>query len=511
MSGYKQVIIDGKDFTGDVLSDQAFSIEITRDAATGTVVYALTSDLSLTGEAYNYLRSRFVPSCFSCEEKISLIIVPNCCGISLKFELLAEGIVLDYMACSVTITGLQLSEAAKAFKYLESNVWWQDKDGNLIVEDFTFPEVVYFKEPNFWQRLTMIFRNFNNSRYHYYHVCPFLLNILEWNAQKAGLTFDSTSIFQAYPEYRRTSILYGENREGPNVRNNYSFIRENFPIETPLQLMDRLRPVFNADFRILGTALKFETLDYWEDNAFILADFQELIDNDQMIGETKVQVDATENAAYGRFEYSNETIDTGCNRMHYEFSDLIEWNPSGLNECLRGEFSNVVEFSPVHVIGDRAYWRLRSDENLSVMSRIANQNSNAKLYMTTGTCSFPKLLVMPSNWQAQAGFGNTPEMKYDSEGNRRTCWQLSFVENEEEGLYQRFHKRRDPAKKSAIELGDITYQPESFCETVQLVQKYGVEVAISTPWGKGIPTGVELDFGNQTVTLKEVVVNCFYG
>lgn len=509
MPGYRQILIDGQDFTDDVLSDQAFAIELSRDQSTGTVVYAITSDLSLTGDAYEYILSRFVPKCFSCQEKIALVIVPNCCELVLMFELLVEGVTLDYKSCSATITGLQVSEAARAFKYLESNVWWQDKAGNLIFNDHAFPEVVYFKEPTWWQRLTMIFRNFNNSRYHYYHVCPFLSDIMEWNAGKAGLNFASQSILLAYPEYQRTCILYAQNREGPNVRNSYSFIRENFPIETLLQLLEKLKPVFNADYRIIGDTLRFETLDFFEDSAFVIADYSEIIENGQLIGPSQVQVDATQNKAYGRFEFGRDSIDTASNRMHYYFSDLIEWNPTGMNECLRGELDNTVDLGSIHIIADEGYWKLRADENLRVMDRIADDNRDAKLYMTTGTAALAKLLVMPADWPAQTGFANTPEMRWV--GNvRETCWQLSFREDEPDGLYQRFHVGRNPANKSSIELGDIEFQPDDFCTMVNIIQEYGTEVAISTPWGKGIPETVEMDFGRQTITLTAVVVTCTY-
>lgn len=507
MPGFQKVTLDDVDITADVLAGDQFSIELSRDETTKTVVFALTSDLELTGDAYQTLVAKFIPNCFSCNNKLSIKIIPDCCDIELEFELLVEGVSFDFINCTVRVTALQQTGATKAFKYLDSHVWWKDGDGRLITDDIVSPKVVYFRDPTWWQTFTGIFRNWGNTKYHFYHPCPIAYDVLRWNAGRVGLTFKSESIFLAFQEYRFMSLMYAQNRTGPNVGENYNFIADNWPIETPLELLDNLSLVFNADFRIFNNELRFETFQWYEMNAFVIEDFQTLIDENRILEFGGASVDASKNSAYGRFEYENDSIDTFCNRNHWYYSDFIEWNPTGMNECLRGELSNGIQYGPTLIIGDHAYNEMIRDFNSSDdYEDIRSDNPDGKLFMNDGSAQWPKLIIVPVNWQS-TGYV-TPMNRTNPAGELETGWQLSFREDEPDGLYNRFHAYRDPARTSTINLGDIKYSPENFCLAVDIVKDRGIEIALSTQWGKGIPESIELNFGEQTITMKNVVVVC---
>lgn len=504
----RQVILDGVDVTKDVILGDSFSIELSRDEETRTAVYALTSDLELVGDAYTIVYDRFIPQCFSCDKKLPLTILTECCSLQLNFELLVEGVSFDFPTCSVKITGLQTTGATTAFRYLQNHIWWRDGSGNLLVDQVRGAKVMYFIEPSWWQRLTMIFRNFGNSRYHFYHVAPTLYDICLWNADKAGLGFISNSIFGAFAEYKDLAILYASNREGPSIGRGFDFIEDNYPIETLIGLLDKFRLVFNADFRIIGSNLVFETLEYWEQNAEVIDDYNLLIEEGRLKEGGTTAIDSTTNKAYGRYEYFNDAIDSASNRQHYFYSDLIEWNPGGSNECLRGEKTNAIDFSSTHVIGDEGYWKRREDENLDVMDRISRQNPDAKLFMTTGQAQYPKLITLSPNWRNEGTYV-TP--KFRNNGYiRETGWEVSFREDEPEGLYNRFHIRDDPSRTSYINLGTLNYIPTNFCETVLKIQEFGVEVAISTPWGKGLPESIDIEFSEGTIILNNILVRCVF-
>ena len=78
--------------------------------------------------------------------------------------------------------------------------------------------------------------------------------------------------------------------------------------------------------------------------------------------------------------------------------------------------------------------------------------------------------------------------------------------NTYEGLYSQYYKYENPR---GGEREMIIMQPFTFgftCEQLQMVLKYGVNLAVLTKYGYGIPQGIEIDFAATTMTINGIKV-----
>lgn len=556
-----EFVIDGVSYASDVRQGQGdFIIEVSRDTSSKTVNLGLTSEITLIGDAYRYLYNKFFKDCTGLGATSEVTVAANCCdGKQFNFELSGQNVVFDQIQCQATISLVTISDALKKYNVLRSKAWWQ----NDFVRNGTHPKIKYFHDPNFWHRLTggLPTTDFGNARHFSYHITPYMYPILVNNAQQAGLNFVSETIFDLYPEYQKLGITMSQYKEGLDVDNDPKDGSPNWddaraPIETTMELLDNLAGLFNADAEITSTELRFERNDWWRKNSSILLDLTTELERGTISGYSGFEPDLAANYAFGRFEYEDDTVDHSSRRAKWLFSDIVEWNE--LNDpSLKGSFNVTVPYSNLHTIADQAYWENVRDkgESAAAMRRIwddinSTQNGanfvgdEVAMYMTSGQTSSPKVLIISddSDFQGQGiwpdpieRFGHIPPkfrfMPFGSDiygqgidisklpigpNDARpirianVCSELSFREELENGLYQRFYAIESTTKRRCYSIGEITYSPDNFCQVVDFVLANGMRTSIRTEFGVALASSININFTKKNISFTNLKVcrNC---
>ena len=349
------------------------------------------------------------------------------------------------------------------------------------------------------------------------HPSPRVYDILEYNAKHCGLEFESTILRLAY---RNVIILMAQNEEGCE---NCSYIENNMLNKTTVQLMNDLKLVWNADYRIIENTLYFD----WKKRIEAKLDEYLLCDV-----ESEFQQGEAEDApcysydsnlpTYMRFEYSMDSIDIAGNKrintyradgkQPGNYKELIEWNDPP-SQYQKGEETVILPFSPPAFTHDgREKCDISQFRMVTTFGMGIPQNL---LVLTRGMSSLPKLIMMmtPMNWSPQ--LSDTGEIKvcpgnalgtpfaYPVKQYNRFLW---TKEDEPNSLYDAWYKIEDPRGEDRPILNLESFTFAFNCEQLQLVMKNGVNVSVSTMYGKGYPTEIRINFANNTMTLNGIKV-----
>jgi len=552
-----EFVIDGKSYVSDIREGGGdFIIQVSRDSASKTVNLGLTSSIDIIGDAYNHLYNKYYPDCQGLGAKGEAVIVPNCCdGKQFKFELSGDNILFNPIECKATVSLVTISDALKKYNALRNRTWWQ----NDFVRNGVHPKIKYFIDPNFWHRLTggLPTTDFGDSRHFGYHITPYIYPILVHNAQQAGLTFRSDTIFDLYPEYKKLGITMSQFKEGLDVDNDPKDGSPNWddaraPIETTMELLNNLAGLFNADTEITSSELRFERDDWWQTNNASLFDLTTEIARKTISGFSGFQPDLASNYAFGRFEYQADSVDHSSRRAKWLFSDIVEWNQLG-DPSLKGSLDVTVPYSNLHTIADQAYYENIRDkgESATAMRRIwqdINEDNNGvnfvgdevAMYMTSGMTQAPKVLLVSDDTDFQGQgiwpdpidqFGHVPPkfrfvpFGFDLYGNvvdisklpispksarpiriANVCQELSFRQTLTKGLYQRFYAIEQTTNRRCYNIGEITYYPDDFCEVVDFIFQNGMRTSVQTEFGVALADSININFTKKNISFRNLKV-----
>lgn len=546
--------IDGYDFTEDLQDRDEFSLQIERDSTSSVVNLGLTNSIVVIGACYQYLTNKFYLNCSGDGLSSMVRIIVDCCDTELVFELKSEGVGFNSKDCEATLTLLTISEALKKYNKLRSRTWWQ----NEFVRKAYHPKIKYIDKPNFWQRVTGGSRDWGGSKYHSFHICPKMHPIIEHNASLVGLSFQSQSIFDQYSEYKQLGLVLSQLREGLSVEDDGLSTDPNWrdeiaPVETTVELLNNLAPLFNARVEITSDTLLFEQEEWWRQNAVIIMNLDEEIAKDTIGTFNGFQADPNKNYAFARLQYADDQADLASRRVKWIFSDIIEWNPSG-DPSLKGSLEVVAPYSLPHCVGDQGYYEfLRSGgEGALALRQIwgdligtpADPFGNAWesgdqyfadrhiLFINDGISQNPKIILIPRDEDPELGGvpqpGSHLPPKYveqpsgvdiygeplettnlpfiiDYPGGfphiANICQELSFREDQEKGLYKRFYQKVSTQNQRNYLIPEVEWFPEDFCSAFNAIMANGLRIGVTTTFGTALAESINIDFNEKKINF----------
>lgn len=535
------ITINGK----RIPTPEDFKIEYSLDETSNTVVIAASSPVDIDGKLATYVRDVFFDSCDSINNRVPIFYDPGC-GQVYKFDVTYEGVRYCPEECTSQVR-LQMIEDKKCYNYFKETVFW--KNGwyeDVIAGNIEVPKMKYTLQPSeflFYMRtrgsvvfgllLSFLDGAIGGKKY---RTCPLLRQVIEYHAAKCDLKF-SSSILQG--DYRNLVMFEPIAEKGKywQRRTAYpGYDAESSTNWTVAQILDNLKPVFNAEWRIIDNVLYFERYDFFED----FRDMK-LLDVVNQKGCIDEEVCYTyfvpSKCAYGRFSYASDSVDLeGMKALKPMYDDIVEWNdpPSQWQE---GECETKLEFGPVRftrgrvsgtgdgddIDGDDVFEysvdRFRAGYGVGFPTLISSTAPSVDHIpiLENDIAEYPKLILLQDNYNPDDAtpirrlistglLGQPPMGIYDY--NYPLYFDAEYSEPE---LYQRFHyidnPRGDNQKRYRID--SIEFAPEDFCETVNLIHENFNRLYVNTHLGKGIIEGsVTINDESRTITVKDIIIRC---
>lgn len=454
-SGITCTAIEGKDVTG--LDD--FLLSFSLDENTKTVVFGTTNDLTFCrGKAYDYLKNS-IWNCGDgnrgCEQRIDVIVeLPFCGGQELKLYI--DPIDSSFCCDSITV-GLTLSDTnTDAFECLSEgryiDVLYQSTRtrGEETTKTFTKVEPLKFKENPF---------NFS----------VVVAEALLQNAKKCGLDFCSSILEKE--QYNNLAILHTE-VYSRSIRGND---RKQAPAQTTVDILESLKSVFKAEFKIMAGKLFFEPTEFFDSVAHV---FQlDEFDYDTEPCYQYVKPEKNENCANGLFQYAitgkeNEATSEQYQQFYkeyYEYNDPVV--PGRKNTCQTTFNFHAPEINEAGII-----------KNESITE-------------------FPTLLIWDGVSRENA------EVVYNADCGYN--YPLHLTENSScENLHSCFLYKCNPSNQNLckIELTEnLTLFPKNFCDVLEIVMKEKTNIAIQSKFcGQFQPKKIEINFSEKSITFSEL-------
>jgi hypothetical protein len=203
--------------------------------------------------------------------------------------------------------------------------------------------------------------------------------------------------------------FYGIYEEG-TLDDNEKMITMNVPITTLDQYLESLKPVYNAEWRLIGTEIVFERKDFF-DTGKVWIDFTKM--DPAKISKQCYEFSTDDLFAFGNFLYQKDGIDWCGDEAHSYYSDIVEWN-SPFNPIQKAEHKVQLGFGmsryrddniDVDVLGRAIY-------NIPIMPGASLIYNNKRvLLLNAGTAFAPKLLI----WDGQS-LGKARTKRYRDAG-----------------------------------------------------------------------------------------------
>lgn len=555
-----RLFIDNIEFTEFVEGLDTLQVFFSLDETTRTVNYTSTSGLTIAGEAYDYVNAIFFQEC-DWDRKLNVIIETKACSTTYNFQLLYKG-VKHNPDCTIEMNLVNNDEDVRCFRDLESTIFW--RKNNQLDQEFldydNHPRVHYcIERMGLINRLLAIVRviigpilaaggifediinfvgdifggkdidlpsldNFDSffSGCGHYNVSPLVRKIFTYHLEKCGATLSSSILTQ--DPYNRLALYMGQYVEGydddtPVTEGKLS--EDQAANITPVQLLQKLRPVFNADFRFKGGVLYFERIDYFD------TFFGGTIDLTSY--EFEYEYDEPELYAFGRFEYTNDSFDQEGNKLSRHYNDIIDWN-NPPNDTQTGEYTNILEFSPASFLFDQAAlqskelgtFRVEMDQFRSgVPSGLIIQFGNKgdrrnkpDMIVTNHQVSQLRLLVLEENYNWRDASTIRRQVSIQGTGvaalpTYHYNYPLYFDElYPEKELYQRFHYLTDPRNRENVYYLIESIETPLECDSVGLIVENGIDLQLETSIGNGKAEEIIIDYGRLSITYNKIRIPC---
>ena len=341
------------DFTGDVKSGlRDVNFEILRDAETRTISRMITSDLVLTGEAYQLIEDTFFDKCDE-TAIIPIRVSTDICGTTnFDLHITAENLDLDPCNCCVTVAPVNVSPETECFAYLNRTAWKQH-----FCDNYEFPLKWAQIQPSYMQLAILLLRiaqtvvlspiiailNFLSlltgvdlnpidnllgiidqwvTGAGRIYPTPRIKDILEFHVAACGLTL-KTDIFVEPSAYCNEVILCGRAGDyiSPEQCNDTTRIKEvffnNAPVESVIELLDKLATKYNAEFVIEDGCLSFNRI-----NSTDKADYP-IVANLRENCNVTYQFNEIEDCATHDFQWCQDATEREGGKLINDYNDTI--------------------------------------------------------------------------------------------------------------------------------------------------------------------------------------------
>jgi len=353
-----------------------------------------------------------------------------------------------------------------------------------------------------------------------FHPSPYLRDYIKNVCDKCGLNFQSSILNDSSSLYYNTALFSAPVEKGRfSNSTDYSILGGNEPILTLENLLtDYLTPVFNADWRIVGTTLLFERKDYFTTLATWIStsdlDSQNLLLN----GEVCFNWIDKERPAFARLEYSKDAQEYVGYEAAGRYNYLAEWN-SPPNPIQSGQKEVTLPFSPARFRDDGVEQDIYSffatflGGLFDAAFAGAFSESRYYLLMNQDTAFQMKLLLLED---AAPNSNNLTRRNYPTSiagapwvpefvpATQRFNYPLWFDDGPN-NLYSNFHFIDNPrlpgSQNFEFEFEFVfncsQYRDFEFDKTIQVIKSGVIE--------NGIPLELEVDFKRRTIKVKGIV------
>lgn len=549
-----RIFIDGQEFS-DVGGLDELEVVYELDDETRTVNFNTTRTLFLSGDAYEYVNSFYFEDCSNWTEQLSVSIELDCCDLVLPFVLTYEGLERNTEECIIEARLVRNDEGTRCFRQLQNTIFWRENgqvDPGFLAYD-NHPRVHYCVERfGLLNRMLFILRALISpllavggiidtiidaisdllggddvnipsletfdaffSGCGHYNIAPLVRKIISYQTDKCGIDFKS-SILNTAP-YNRMVLYMAQYVEGYDDDEDGVLNPQQAANLTVLQLLNLLRPVFNADFRIKDETLYFERVDFFDDFSGETID---LTDYD-----VNYEFEPVQAYAFGRYEYSLDAFDFEGNKVASKYNDLVEWNFPP-KDYQKGERSTVVEFSPASFLFDEAARQsvnnggyrhemdlFRSD-NTPIFGNQGDRRGRQDMIVTNHTCSQLRLLVLEENYKwNDAVVINKPVGAVLENTQPFPIFDYNYPlyfdpEYPEEELYQRFHYIDNPRRRGFVFFRISEIQAPLTCALANAINENATDLLLETAIGRGKADRIIIDFGSGIVKFQNIRVKC---
>ena len=333
----------------------------------------------------------------------------------------------------------------------------------------------------------------------HYHPTPLVREYLENACQVCGLTFSSSILNNANSVYYNMAMLSAQIEKGRYKNEGNKLIDANLPIETIETLMrDYLKPMFNADYRIVNNTLVFERKDFFSSSQTWI-DAVDLLEKG-LIVDNKICFSWSDKDRYsfGDYSYSMDASEYIGNEAVDLYSDIVEWN-NPYTPSQKGSYNLM--------LGSGAS---RYVEDSLPLGLVLRSSSMGDLIMAQHTPFLYKFMVI----NTQTGQTNTYSDQFCncrsgfpkgvSTATERFNYPLWFVEGCANNLYSSFHFIDDPRLggstqydfKFTFQFDCDIYNDFDFSKTVSLIRK-GQRV-------NGQVKELSIDFNKRTIEVTGI-------
>jgi len=280
------------------------------------------------------------------------------------------------------------------------------------------------------------------------------------------------------------------------------WIERNTPIENGTRFFDKLKPVFNAEWRIENNILKFERKDFFQSTTpwIDLTNLQSYEYDVCYSWAKKTRY------SYGVYEYMTDAFNWVGAEAKSRWSDYaVDWNQP-YNPQQKGEYRPVIEFSPCRFRNDGI-----DEDILSLYSGISWLSPAFGAYenvMIIGghTCFIPMLLIWDGidAGNAKVKIGSNLSNYPDGEPgqfvgpNQFYNYPMWFGEGSPGNLYTNFHFIDDPRSQNYTGI-EYNATVEMTCARLQTMSLDG---QVMTKEGKGNIDEITLNFADNKITVR---------
>ena len=395
-----KLTINGKDYTSNASGLDVFDI-LTAENSQKTITRSISADITLKGEAYDLIRESFFTSCqgFLTELKAS-IYLDLCSGVTFDGKITAEGLTLNAKkkTAKIVIKGSSIEQSA--YVKLGQDYFWE----NGFTEFNELP-VIYFTKQNYNTGLFVVLRSILSGSllplivlskvlagtilvlckaYDAINVfkkvdCPsfdqvdfidrgleyfdnaitgngkwapgvIIREAVDFQCQVAGIKFVSSLINNPSSSRYNLTIwsLEGSKHGDKNtpLTSRNDIFAYNAPLMTTFGLLDSIKEMFYADYKIIGDTLFFEPIDFFDDFRKVELKHQKCTDI-----EFKYNADTT--YAYGEFFYTPDAYDMEGPRMFNKYySEKLDFNNPPI-EAQKGRLTVEIPYSPTRFMRDQ--------------------------------------------------------------------------------------------------------------------------------------------------------------
>jgi len=301
-------------------------------------------------------------------------------------------------------------------------------------------------------------------------------------------------------------------------------LEANKPLWTTIDLLEKLKNVFAADYRIIDGVLYFERLDYFDK----IRNTKLLNTKDYCLEDSIcIEYDNLDDCAYGEYQYSDDFYDKeGQAIKAYQYKGILDFNKP-YNPNQKGKCQRLIDFSAARFMFDRVSYedkgffnfRRKMDEfrdgEDSFFADVFFDNEGLvrtrDLTLSGNTLSTHKLLVLEDGFDYNDAQTIRKPYKKD---NGKQFWVYNYpMHIDSEADYNELTKDflwidNPRLKKDRYKLSD--FEVECDCGLIGVILKNFQNIYIQTPICKAIPQIINISFENSKIRIsfKNIIGLC---